>query len=300
MILFGTNRPGEDSSLARRRQKTMQQTTSGPAIAATAIVHPGAHVHPTAVIGAYCIVEDEVEIGPHNRLDPFAIVKRYTTLGEGNHIYSGAQLGTDPMDKKFREENSSYLRVGDHNTLREYVNISRGTKPGAVTVLGDDNYVMSCVHIAHDCQLGSHITIGPSTSLGGYAEIEDSAFLSAGVGVHQFSKVGRLCMVAANTRVAQDVPPYLLVSEFDCAAHGLNLVGLRRAGASRETVSVLKQAYRLLYRSGLTRKEALERIEALATPEALHMVEFIRSSKRGICRDHRYMNAAPAVPGGEE
>jgi UDP-N-acetylglucosamine acyltransferase len=117
--------------------------------------------------------------------------------------------------------------------------------------------------------------------------------------VHQFSKVGRLSMVAANTRVAQDVPPYLLVSEFDCAAHGLNLVGLRRSGASRETVSTLKQAYRLLYRSGLPRKEALERIEALATPEALHFVEFIRSSKRGICRDHRYMSAASAVSGEE-
>jgi UDP-N-acetylglucosamine acyltransferase len=278
----------------------MEPTTSGPTIAATASVHPGARIHPTAVIGAYCIVEDEVEIGPHNRLDPFAIVKRYTTLGERNHIYSGAQLGTDPMDKKFREENASHLRVGNHNILREYVNISRGTKPDAVTVLGDDNYVMSSVHIAHDCQLGSHITIGPSTSLGGYAEIEDSAFLSAGVGVHQFSKVGRLAMVAANTRVAQDVPPYLLVAEFDCAAHGLNLVGLRRAGASRETVSVLKQAYRLLYRSALARKEALERIEALATPEALHFVEFIRSSKRGICRDHRYTTAASAASSSED
>ena len=131
-------------------------------------------------------------------------------------------------------------------------------------------------------------------------EIEDNAFLSAGVGVHQFSKVGCLCMVAANTRVAQDVPPYLLVSEFDCAAHGLNLVGLRRSGASRETVSALKQAYRLLYRSALPRKEALERIEALATPEALHLVEFIRSSKRGICRDHRYMTVASATSGAED
>jgi len=278
----------------------MEPSTPGPNVAPTAIVHPGARVHPTAVIGAYAIVEDEVEIGPHNRVDPFAIVKRYTTLGEGNHIYSGAQLGTDPMDKKFHEENASYLRVGDHNILREYVNISRGTRPEAVTVIGDDNYVMSSVHIAHDCQLGSHITIGPSTSLGGYATIEDNAFLSAGVGVHQFSKVGKLCMVAANTRVAQDVPPYFLVSEFDCAAHGLNLVGLRRAGASRETVVALKQAYRLLYRSGLQRKEALERIEALGTPEALHLVEFIRSSKRGICRDHRYMSGASAATSGHE
>jgi len=273
----------------RATAEVMPSTTSGPNIAPTATIHPGAHVHPTTVIGAYCIVEDDVEIGAHNRIDPFAIVKRYTTVGEGNHIYSGAQLGTDPMDKKFHEENASYLRVGSRNVLREYVNISRGTKPGAVTVLGDDNYVMSCVHIAHDCQLGSNITIGPSTSLGGYAEIEDNAFLSAGVGVHQFSKVGCLCMVAANTRVAQDVPPYVLVSEFDCAAHGLNLVGLRRAGYTREAVATLKQAYRLLYRSGLPRKEALERIDALATPEALHMAAFIRSSKRGICRDHRSM-----------
>jgi UDP-N-acetylglucosamine acyltransferase len=277
----------------------MEPNTSGPNIAITASVHPGARVHSTTVIGAYCIVEDEVEIGPHNRLDPFAIVKRYTTIGEGNHIYSGAQLGTDPMDKKFREENATYLRVGNRNVLREYINVSRGTKPGAVTVLGDDNYVMSSVHIAHDCQLGSNITIGPSTSLGGYAEIEDNAFLSAGVGVHQFSKVGRLSMVAANSRVAQDVPPFLLVSHFDVAAHGLNLVGLRRAGFSREAVAVLKQAYRLLYRSGLQRKEALERIEALATPEALHMVEFIRSSKRGICGDFRSMTAAPATPAEE-
>jgi UDP-N-acetylglucosamine acyltransferase len=247
------------------------------------------------VVGAYCVVEEDVEIGPHNRLDPFVIVKRYTTLGEGNHLYSGAQLGTDPMDKKFREESATYLRVGNHNILRENVNISRATKPGAVTVLGDDNYVMSSVHIAHDCQLGSHIIIGPSTSLGGYAQIEDSAFISAGVGVHQFSKVGRLCMVAANSRVAQDVPPFLLVSHFDVAAHGLNLVGLRRAGFPREAVAVLKQAYRLLYRSGLTRKEALEQMEALGTPEVLHMVEFIRTSKRGICGDYRSMAAAPAV-----
>jgi len=277
----------------------MQPTTSGPNIDSTAIIHPGARIHPTTVIGAYSIVEDEVEIGPHNRIDPHAIVKRYTTLGEGNHIYAGAQLGTDPMDKKFREENATYLRVGNRNLLREFVNISRGTKAGAVTVLGDDNYVMSSVHIAHDCQLGSNITIGPSTSLGGYALIEDNAFLSAGVGVHQFSKVGRLAMVAANSRVAQDVPPYLLVSHFDVAAHGLNLVGLRRAGFSRDAVSALKQAYRLLYRSGLTRKDALERMEALGTPEAIHMVEFIRSSKRGICGDYHSMTAAPVVSSEE-
>jgi len=255
--------------------------------ASTAIIHPGARIHSSTVIGDYCIIEDDVEIGPDNRLDSSVVVKRYTTMGEGNHLYAGAQLGTDPMDKKFREDTRSYLRIGNHNVLREFVNISRGTRPEAATVLGDNNYVMSSVHIAHDTQMGSNITVGPSCGIGGYAYIEDHAFISHGVGVHQFSKVGCHTMVAANSRVAQDVPPYLLVSEFDVEAHGLNLVGLRRSGFPRETVSALKQAYRLLYRSALPRQEALARIEAIGIPETSHLVEFIRSSKRGICPDHR-------------
>src|ERR1017187_9786137 len=111
-------------------------------IASTAIVHPGARVDPSATVGDYCIIEDQVEIGPNNRLDPFAVVKRYTTLGEGNHLYTGAQLGTDPLDKKFQEEGASYLRIGNHNVLREYLTISRGTQPESSTEIGDHNYVM--------------------------------------------------------------------------------------------------------------------------------------------------------------
>ena len=247
------------------------------------MIHPGARVDPSTIVGDHCIIEDDVVIGPNNRLEPFVVIKRYTTLGEGNHLFAGAQLGIDPFDKKFREEHPSYLRIGNRNSIREFVTISRGTQPESVTELGDDNYIMSNVHVAHNCKLGSSITIGPSTSLGGHSEIEDHAFLSAGVGVHQFNRVGRLCMVAANTRVAQDAPPYFLVSEFNCTAHSLNVVGLRRAGFSRDAVSALKQAFRLLYRSGLPRKEALVQMEMLGTVEVLHLVEFIRTSKRGIC-----------------
>ncbi|HEV2688949.1 MAG TPA: acyl-ACP--UDP-N-acetylglucosamine O-acyltransferase [Bryobacteraceae bacterium] len=256
-------------------------------VASTAIVHPGARIHPTTTIGDYSIIEDNVEIGSNNRIDSHVIIKRYTTLGESNHVHAGVQLGIDPMDKKFREESRSYLRIGNHNVLREYVTISRATKPEAVTLLGDSNYIMSYVHIAHDCQLGSNITICTCTGLAGHITVEDDVFMSHGIGVHQFSKVGRLCMVAANTRINTDIPPYFLVSEFDAAAHGLNIVGLRRNGFSREAVTTLKQAYRLLYRSGLTRQEALTQIEALGTPETLHLVSFIRSSKRGICPDYR-------------
>ena len=255
--------------------------------APTAIVHPGARIHPTSTIGEYSIIEDGVEIGPNCRIDSHVVIKRYTTLGEGNHIHSGAQLGIDPMDKKFREENRSYLRIGNNNVFREYATVSRATQPEAETTVGDNNYIMSYVHIAHDCHLAGNITICTCTGLAGHCTIEDGVFMSHGIGVHQFSRVGRLSMVAANTRINKDIPPYFLVSEFDAAAHGLNLVGLRRAGFSRETLLALKQAYRLLYRSGLNRDEALARIDALNTPETTHLAAFIRSSKRGICPDYR-------------
>ena len=256
-------------------------------IASTAIVHAGARIDPTTTVGDYCIVEDDVEIGPENRLDPFVVVKRHTTLGRGNHLYTGAQLGTDPLDRKFREENRTYLRIGDHNVLREYMTISRGTETESATVMGDHNYVMTNVHIAHNCKMGSHTTICSNVLIAGHVAIEDYAYLSGGVLVHQFSKIGCLSMISGNTRVKLDVPPYFLVAEFHVAAHGLNLVGLRRAGLSREAVSALKQAYRLLYRSGLLRDVALTKIQGLGTPETAHLVEFIRASKRGICPDAR-------------
>ena len=256
-------------------------------IAPTAIVHASARIDPTTTVGDYCIIEDNVEIGPENRLDPFVVVKRHTTLGSGNHLYTGAQLGTDPLDKKFREENRTYLRIGDHNVLREYLTISRGTETESATVMGDHNYVMTNVHVAHNSKIGNHTTICSNVLIAGHVEIEDYAYLSGGVLVHQFSKVGRLSMTSGNTRVKLDVPPYFLVAEFHVAAHGLNLVGLRRAGLSREAVSALKQAYRLLYRSGLLRDAALSQMEALGTPEVANLVAFIRASKRGICPDAR-------------
>lgn len=255
-------------------------------IAKTAIVHPGARVHPDAVVGEYCIIEDQVEIGPGTRLDPFVIVKRYTTLGRDNHLYSGAQFGVDPLDRKFDENKASYLRIGDRNILREYLTVSRATRPGETTVIGNDNYVMTSVHIAHDCKVGDHNVICSCSLVAGHVEIEDHCFISGGVVIHQFSKIGRLCMIGGNTRVNLDIPPFLLVSEFNAAARGLNIVGLRRAGFTLETVHRLKHAYRLLYRSQIPLQEALERIEKeVPGEEAAHLVAFIRRSERGICRE---------------
>ena len=255
-------------------------------IAATAIVHPGARVHPEASIGDYCIVEDEVEIGRGTRLDPFAVVKRYTTLGQDNHLYSGAQLSTDPLDKKFDPSQPSYLRLGDRNILREYLTISRGTEPGSTTRIGNDNYVMTHVHIAHECTVGDHNTICSCALIAGYTEIEDHCFISGGVVVHQHSRIGRMSMIGGNTRVNLDVPPFILASEFHVTACGLNLVGLQRNGFSQDTIGRLKQAYRLLYRSQFSLADALKRIEEeVPGEEARYLVAFIRASRRGICRE---------------
>jgi UDP-N-acetylglucosamine acyltransferase len=254
-------------------------------ISPVARVHPDAEIGPQAVIGDFAIVESDVVIGAHTRLEPYVYVKRWTTLGEGNEVSAGTVLGTDPLDKAFTGERS-YLIIGHRNKIREHYTISRGTQPESKTIIGDENYVMTSGHIAHNCKIGSRTIIASCALVAGHVEVEDQAFISGGVVVHQFSKIGRLAMIGGNTRVNLDVPPYFLYSEFDVKARGLNIVGLRRAGFTASQVAALKSAYKLLYRSNLKLEDALARIEAeVPTEHTLHLVEFIRSSKRGICRE---------------
>ena len=254
-------------------------------IAPTARIHLDARLGPQTVIGEYCVVEADVSIGAFCRLEPYVYVKRWTTLGDHNEISAGTALGTDPFDKGFTGERS-YLRIGHRNKIREHWTISRGTQPESVTEIGDDNYVMSSGHIAHNCKVGNQVVIASCALLAGYVEVEDQAFISGGVVVHQFSKIGRLAMIAGNTRVNSDAPPYFMYADFDIAAKGLNIVGLRRAGFKHSEVAALKVAYKLLYRSGLKLEAALGRIEAeVPTEHTRHLVRFIRASERGICRE---------------
>jgi UDP-N-acetylglucosamine acyltransferase len=254
-------------------------------IASTARIHPDARIGPGVTVGDFCVVEADVEIGSDCVLEPYVYVKRWTTLGERNRISAGTVLGTDPLDKAFGGARS-YLRIGDGNQIREHYTISRGTQPESATEIGDENYIMTSGHIAHNCKIGNRTVIASCALIAGYVEVEDEAFISGGVVVHQYSKIGRLAMIGGNTRVNSDVPPFFLYSGFNVAAKGLNLVGLKRAGYKHADVSALKKAYQLLYRSGLRLDEALERIEAeIPTPETGHLVEFIRHCKRGICRE---------------
>jgi UDP-N-acetylglucosamine acyltransferase len=256
-------------------------------VAETALVSPKARIAENVFIGPFSIIEDEVEIGTGTRLDSHVVIKNYTTLGRDNHLHMGVLLGSDPEDKNFQGPRS-YLKIGDRNIFREYSTASRGTPPESETVIGSDNYIMIGTHVAHNCRLGSNIVVCNNCSIAGYVEIGDGAYLSAGVLVHQFSKIGRLAMISGNTRVNLDVPPFVLASDFDIHARGVNLVGMRRAGIGPEAVRQLKVAYRLLYRSQLPLDRALERIESeVPTEEARQLVEFIRASRRGICRDAR-------------
>jgi UDP-N-acetylglucosamine acyltransferase len=254
-------------------------------VAPTARVHPDALIGAGARIGEFCVVESDVAIGRDCVLEPHVYVKRWTTMGESNVISAGTVLGTDPLDKNFSGKRS-YLCIGSGNIIREHYTVSRGTEPESVTEIGDGNYIMTSGHIAHNCKIGNNTVICSCALVAGYVEVEDQAFISGGVVVHQFSKIGKLAMIGGNTRVNKDVPPFFLYSGFNVEAKGVNLVGLKRAGFSTEQIVALKKAYRILYRSGLKLEDALCQIETeIRTPEAAHLVSFIRSSKRGICRE---------------
>jgi UDP-N-acetylglucosamine acyltransferase len=259
-------------------------TDPSAVIAPTARISPDATIGPHVAVGEYCVIESDTVLGPHCMLEPYVYIKRWTTLGAHNHISAGTVLGTDPLDKNFAGARS-YLRIGSHNKIREHFTISRGTPPESATEIGDGNFIMTSGHIAHNCKIGNNTVIASCVLLGGYVEIEDNAFLSGGVLVHQFCRVGRMAMISGNARVNLDAPPFFISSGFELAPKGLNTVGLRRAGFDADRTRALKCAYRILYRSGLKLAEALARIEAeVRTPDTLQLVAFIRASKRGVCR----------------
>jgi UDP-N-acetylglucosamine acyltransferase len=254
-------------------------------VAATARVHPDAVIGPGVIIGDFAIIENDVVLGAGSRLEPYVYVKRWTTLGARNQISAGTVLGTDPLDKGFTGARS-YLKIGSGNIIREHYTISRGTAPESETVIGDENYIMTSGHIAHNCRIGNRTVIASCALVAGYVQVEDQAFISGGVVIHQYSRIGRLAMIGGNTRVNSDLPPYFLYADFNVAAHGLNVVGLKRAGFEDADIKALKTAYRLLYRSGSKLEDALRRIETEIPGEhTRHLVAFIRASQRGICRE---------------
>jgi UDP-N-acetylglucosamine acyltransferase len=233
-----------------------------------------AHVHPTAVVDPGAWLDDDVEVGPFalvgagvrlgagTRIMAHATVEGPTTMGRDNVVHPHATIGGPPQDKKYRGEPTS-LEIGDGNTFRECVTVNRGTvQDEGVTRIGDDNWIMAYVHVAHDCRLGSHLILANTTNLGGHVELGDWVILGGCTQVHQFCKVGAHAMTGTGTIVLHDVPPYVMASGNPSAPHGLNTEGLRRRGFEADTIAMLRRAYRTLYRSELTLQQARERLDA--------------------------------------
>jgi len=252
----------------------------------TAIIDPSAVIGKNVEIGPYSIIGADVEIGDGTIIGPHVVIQGPTKIGKNNRIFSGANLGGDPQDLKYQGE-VSYLVIGDDNTIREYVTISRGTMGGGgETRIGNGNLIMSYVHIAHDCLVGNNCVLVSGSALAGHVIVEDRVTIGGLSGVHQFSRIGRMTMVGACTKVTKDVPPFLLVDGHPAKVVGINLVGLRRNELSPEVRTEIKRAYKMLYRTNLNVQQAVEQMEQElhGYPEIDHFIRFIRNSERGILR----------------
>ena len=248
----------------------------------TAIVHPKAVLDPTVEVGPFAIIDEHVQVGPRTNIGAHAWLTGWLELGPENQVGYGAVLGADPQDTHFSGARS-YLRIGKGNRFREYCTVHRGTKEESATVLGDENFLMAHSHLAHNCHLGSRIIIANGALLAGYVEVEDRAFISGNCVVHQFVRLGQLCLLSGGTRVSKDVPPFMTIYGTN-EINSINLVGLRRAGLSAESRKGIRQAYRILFRSGLNTSQALAELKKLDHDPALEcLVRFIENSKRGIC-----------------
>jgi len=250
----------------------------------TAIVSDGARLGAGVRIGPYAVIESDTAIGAGSEIRAHAVVKRFATIGEANIIHEGAVIGGEPQDLAF-SDCESFVRTGPRCVLREGVTIHRGTQPGSTTVIGADCYLMAYSHVAHNCRLGDRVILANNVALAGHVEIAERAFLSGGVVVHQFCRVGRLAMIGGNAKIVQDCLPFVITDGVPGRARGLNMVGLRRAGLKSGDVQTLKEAYRLLLRAWLTLDAALVQLREQRGPLVDEFAEFARASARGFCHE---------------
>jgi len=234
-------------------------------------------IHPTA------IVENDVEIGPDCEIGAYAVVKQYTRIGARNRIFEHAVIGGEPQDVKFKGE-TSYLEIGDDNIIREYCTLHRANGEGQTTRIGSRNFFMVGVHVAHNCVIGEDNIFANDVALAGHITIEDHVFLSNNVGAHQFVRMGRYAMIGGKSKIVQDVLPFFITDGNPSRLRGVNSVGLRRGGFSEEERRALKDAYKVLFRSGVPLQDALRELEQVDDENVSHLVRFIRSSKRGFTR----------------
>ena len=252
----------------------------------TALIHSGAKLADDVEVGPYSIIGEHVEIGAGTVVGPHVVIGGHTRIGQRNRIFQFNSLGEVPQDKKYAGE-PTQLEIGDDNTIREFCTINLGTAQDVgVTRVGNNNWIMAYVHIAHDCQVGNHTIFANNSSLAGHVMVDDYAIFGGFTGVHQFCQIGAHVMTGVGTVVLQDIPPYVTASGNPVAPHGINSEGLKRRGFSGDAVMAIKRAYKTLYKSGLSLEQAKEAIlgQADAHPELHALADFLGRSERGIIR----------------
>lgn len=253
-------------------------------ISPLAYVHPEAKLGENNIIGPFCFIDKDVVIGDNNVFQNSVTIHNGARIGSNNEIFPGASISTKPQDLKYHGE-ATTCQVGDNNSIRENVTISRGTASKGTTIVGSNNLLMESMHIAHDCEMGNGLIIGNSTKFGGEVVIDDNAIISASVLCHQFCHIGGYVMIQGGSRFSQDIPPYIIAGKEPIRFAGLNLVGLRRRGFSNELIDHIHNAYRLLYSKGIL-AEGIQEIKKnlQITKEIQYIIDFVESSKRGIIR----------------
>ncbi len=252
----------------------------------TAIIDPSAEIDSNVKIGPYSIVESDVCIASGTEIGPYATIDQYVTIGHDCKIFQYASIGAAPQDLKFTGE-KSYLKIGSGTIIREFATINRGTElGGGYTEVGEKNYLMAYTHIAHDCITGNNVVLANNATLGGHVIVGDHVTLGGLVAVHQFSKIGDYAYIGGKSAVVKDIPPYVIAAGDRATLHGLNNVGLKRNDFPKSTIAQLKKAYRIVFRIGLTIKQASERVKAEVeqVPEVKNFMNFIQNSSRGITR----------------
>ncbi len=252
----------------------------------TAIVHPRAELHDEVRVGPYSIIGEHVRIGAGTEIASHVVIDGWTEIGRDCRIFPFASIGAIPQDLKFKGEESRVV-IGNENTIRESVTVHRGTEPGGgVTRIGNRNLLMAYVHVAHDCRIGNHVILANAATLAGHIAIQDYAVVGGLTGIHQFVRVGRHAIIGGASAVPQDIPPFVSAVGNRAKLYGLNSVGLKRHGFSEERISALKGAYKVLFRSKLSMKDAIKKVREVFgdSPDAQEMADFIETSERGFCR----------------
>jgi UDP-N-acetylglucosamine acyltransferase len=252
----------------------------------TAVVDPGAQLSEGVQVGPYTIIHSDVTIGKNTVIGPHVVIDSHTDIGANCRIFQFSSIGAPPQDLKYRGEKTRVI-IGDNNVIREFVTINRSTTADiGMTKIGNNNLLMAYCHVAHNCRLGNFVVMANAANLAGHIDVEDFVIIGGLTGIHQFTRLGMYAFIGGASAVAQDVPPFVTVSGNRAKPYGLNLVGLKRRGFSEETLKALKEAYRIIFRSSLILKKAIEKVRAEVPdlPEVRYLVEFIEKSERGVCR----------------